>query len=865
MVSSSATVAAPCTTSPNSQQPTSPPTQPSVETVSDNDATKVAQHIQSRSSSMFQESTTQNASLARNIPINPSLPSSTPKQQSTSTATSQSTRTYNAHLPYNPSRPPPYTYQRQHEFPPFPPLAQHPVLPFLTTAFSSQQEPAPVAAPPPKARPNLAPRASTTQRHVQSTTSSIPTMDVSRNDPAAIFIRPPLVVPFPPNVESNITWNGTDGQPIPGTPLTYTILHAHRNWFLDADDFRKDNPRRIDYPPELEPPRGWAPLNECTGAGAASRCRQAKEAKEKEKDKDKGPTARTKGSYAQTETGSEAIECGPSDDCHEKTILRCTFCRREYHGPNAKSMWRRHVYDKHKVAMKNRREGSAGTAYKSVSKKGKPPKPPSPSPALGPALVLMPPAALDTPKLTLDLTKEQNLIRLLERVVAGNLNISLPSSVLGDGTTAINIQSIALALEKSGIMVTLDKDNALTPETSFSSEGSSATEDNIISQESSTGILPLDLNEASQNPQDSHAPTTAEHQDIVNLDERSATTQSVFDTASRGQKRKVQADTPARDRIPLKDNTIADRNQHNSNAAITPGTPRIEKGKQKVLPCAPNGPRISQAITPITSPTRNPFTPQQSACSTAMRAHALTTTGQESYLTLVLSSPATASPARSTTGRVTFTSPLKSKHRDCPPISDDHFGIPGASSPRYSFDFNISGSSPYLGAFDPIPLEVSSLALASANWTPPSSLGPSAPVRDSKTHRTSRASHHDTNIDEDGEGSDMELTYPDEPSSPLERVQRRRSSGESPIQENEDDDDDFDMNVFVDLKDAGPPLTLVGVSSSPPKNLSIRGFSKEFGLLSQEEVERIVGDASPTRIFEDEARSSKRRKVDATP
>jgi len=98
-------------------------------------------------------------------------------------------------------------------------------------------------------------------------------MDVSRNDPAAIFIRPPLVVPFPPNAESNnpVALNGTDGQPIPGTSLTYTILHAHRNWFLDADDFRKDNPNRIDYPPELEPPRGWAPLNECTGVGGHGR------------------------------------------------------------------------------------------------------------------------------------------------------------------------------------------------------------------------------------------------------------------------------------------------------------------------------------------------------------------------------------------------------------------------------------------------------------------------------------------------------------------------------------------------------------------------------------------------------------------
>lgn len=280
-----------------------------------------------------------------------------------------SNRGYSVHMPHNPSRPPPYTYQRQHEFPPFPPLTQHPVLPFLTTAFSDQPE-APVA-PPAKSRIAIAPRASTTPRHVQSNFSTIPTMDVSKNDPSATFIRPPLVVPLPRNADPNIrpeVLNGdsSDSEPAPGTPLTYAILHNHRNWFLDADDFRKDNPNRIDYPPDLEPPRGWAPLSECTGPGAAGRCKQAKETKEK--------NSRTKGSYAHADNAGNdtTIEYGPSDDWHEKTVLRCTFCRREYHGPNAKSMWRRHVYDKHKVAMKNRREGSAGMAPKApLSKKNK--------------------------------------------------------------------------------------------------------------------------------------------------------------------------------------------------------------------------------------------------------------------------------------------------------------------------------------------------------------------------------------------------------------------------------------------------------------------------------------------------------------
>ncbi|TRM66198.1 hypothetical protein BD626DRAFT_487049 [Schizophyllum amplum] len=41
--------------------------------------------------------------------------------------------------------------------------------------------------------------------------------------------------------------------------------------------------------------------------------------------------------------------------------LRCTFCRRTYLGVNAKSMWRRHVYEKHKIAMANRRENATRT------------------------------------------------------------------------------------------------------------------------------------------------------------------------------------------------------------------------------------------------------------------------------------------------------------------------------------------------------------------------------------------------------------------------------------------------------------------------------------------------------------------------
>lgn len=308
-------------------------------------------------------------------------------------------RDYIAHLPRNPNRPPPHTYQRQHEFPPFPPLTQHPTLPFLTTAFPNQPEALRAPPAPTKSRPAATPRAHATVRHMNSTVT-IPTMDVSRNDPNAIFIRPPFVVPPPRNADTSImsidpsALDGihVDGEPTPGTPLTYAILQTHRNWFLDADDFRKDNPNKIDYPHELEPPRGWAPLSECTGAGAANRCNQAKEKNERTNG------IRTKGSYTHMDSAPTdvTVEYGPSDDCHEKTILRCTFCRREYHGPNAKSMWRRHVFDKHKVAMKNRREGSAGMAPK--PKKGKPK-------AAGLSHNGLP-LGSESPALTLDLTSE---------------------------------------------------------------------------------------------------------------------------------------------------------------------------------------------------------------------------------------------------------------------------------------------------------------------------------------------------------------------------------------------------------------------------------------------------------------------------
>ncbi|KAK0245869.1 hypothetical protein EDD85DRAFT_36270 [Armillaria nabsnona] len=149
---------------------------------------------------------------------------------------------------------------------------------------------------------------STRQQNRASASSPPLTLDVSEKDPDTVFIHPPFDS-FP----------GADTFP---EGLTYTLMADHPDWFLDPRDYLPLegpclNPDAIPYPPYLEPPRGWCPA--------------------KKRDlKDKGPDGWAEG---------------------EEPRLRCTFCRRHYAGVNAKSMWRRHVFEKHKVAMSNRREG----------------------------------------------------------------------------------------------------------------------------------------------------------------------------------------------------------------------------------------------------------------------------------------------------------------------------------------------------------------------------------------------------------------------------------------------------------------------------------------------------------------------------
>ncbi|KAK7053789.1 hypothetical protein R3P38DRAFT_2852159 [Favolaschia claudopus] len=91
--------------------------------------------------------------------------------------------------------------------------------------------------------------------------------------------------------------NLPDGVLLPPEGMNYSVMHQHPTWFLDIKDFiTLDSPPNsaVRYPRDLEPPRP-----------------------RRQKD----------------------------------LLLRCTFCPRTYAGVNAKSMWTRHVREKHRVIL----------------------------------------------------------------------------------------------------------------------------------------------------------------------------------------------------------------------------------------------------------------------------------------------------------------------------------------------------------------------------------------------------------------------------------------------------------------------------------------------------------------------------------
>ncbi|KAJ6473221.1 hypothetical protein C8R45DRAFT_409282 [Mycena sanguinolenta] len=87
------------------------------------------------------------------------------------------------------------------------------------------------------------------------------------------------------------------GVVLPAEGMNYSVMHQHPTWFLDIKDFitlDASPETAIRYPRDLEPPRP-----------------------RRQKD----------------------------------LLLRCTFCPRTYAGVNAKSMWTRHVREKHRVVL----------------------------------------------------------------------------------------------------------------------------------------------------------------------------------------------------------------------------------------------------------------------------------------------------------------------------------------------------------------------------------------------------------------------------------------------------------------------------------------------------------------------------------
>lgn len=132
--------------------------------------------------------------------------------------------------------------------------------------------------------------------------------DPSPHDPSAVFIHPPFT-DFP---DSDLHPDG----------LTFAILAANPDWFLDPGDFVSpangggppSKSDAVQYPAKLEPPRKR--------------------------------NLKALGADGLTDNGEPRF--------------RCTFCRKSYAGDNAKSMWRRHVVKRHYIAMSNRREVKRG-------------------------------------------------------------------------------------------------------------------------------------------------------------------------------------------------------------------------------------------------------------------------------------------------------------------------------------------------------------------------------------------------------------------------------------------------------------------------------------------------------------------------
>lgn len=316
--------------------------------------------------------------------------------------------------------------------------------------------------------------------------------------------------------------------------------------------------------------------------------------------------------------------------------------------------------------------------------------------------------------------------------------------------------------------------------------------------------------------------------------------------------------TPPSERTPLKDNTFADRSHHNS----APGTPRKDKTKLKIISKSPTT-RLAQntSLTPFLSP-KNVFSSgshhHRNLTSTALRARALATTGEESYLTFLASSPSTAanSPLKpfgyaASPNTIRFSPFYRVKHRES---DSDDLVIPGIPSFRFPpLDLHVESSNnptydDSAPTSDPVEIDSKGSASLPADLAPPAQVD-DKPSRFKSTTRTSAVTTSDKRVNSD----EQESKYSG--SSPLRRLQRCRSSRN----DDKDREEDFDVDHFLDLKDSETPTP--NPPSSPQKIPPSCGFAKEFGLLSQEEVDRITGSIRPGSC--EDWRNPKRRRIES--
>ncbi|KAF8173805.1 hypothetical protein K438DRAFT_130179 [Mycena galopus ATCC 62051] len=145
--------------------------------------------------------------------------------------------------------------------------------------------------------------------------------------------------------------NLPEGVVLSAEGMNYAVMHQHPTWFLDIKDYitldaSPDN--AIRYPRDLEPPRP-----------------------RRQKD----------------------------------LLLRCTFCPRTYAGVNAKSMWTRHVREKHRVVLSKAWSDTATSSRRQSTGKSAVPGLPDTATPVKQASISTSTSGTKSPSITLPATK----------------------------------------------------------------------------------------------------------------------------------------------------------------------------------------------------------------------------------------------------------------------------------------------------------------------------------------------------------------------------------------------------------------------------------------------------------------------------